>query len=279
MKNSVSPKFPSTRSPSVKQAVCAALAVWSFSLAATCAAAGVPAHTGTTNPIAEGFTVLSCCGSATAGPVNNDLGQATWSISASSTASQFGYQSGALTADQKNGILADGFSMSFTARAVRSLAPAYEPLNHVILLAVYLDNGVRRFDVDIGINAQGDTVVVLPTSIDAHGPGASIRAPGQSFTLVGSGSTYHDYVLNYNPTTQLASLSVDGNQELTGYAGHTSFVENRGLVWAAVSGGIGNFANVSVSLVPEPSTTAMSLAGLLSVLAVVSRCHSKRADA
>ena len=279
MNNSVSLKPPTYRSRSIQHRAYAALAAWSFSLVATCAGAAVPAHTGTTNPIAEGFSVLSCCGAATAGPVNNDLGQAIWSISASSTASQFGYMSGGLTADQKNGILAEGFSMSFAARAVRSLAPAYDSINHVILLGVFLDNGVRRFEVDLGVNAQGDTVVVLPTSIDAFGPGASIRSPGQSFTLVGSGSTYHDYLLNYNPTTQLASLSVDGTQELTGYAGHTSFVGNRGLVWVAVSGGIGNFANVSVSLVPEPSTTAMYLAGLLSVLAVVSRHHRRRADA
>jgi hypothetical protein len=60
----------------------------------------------------------------------------------------------------------------------------------------------------------------------------------------------------------LADLFVDGVDRIQGYAGHTSFVSNGGLVWAAFSGGEGHFNFVqlssgSASAVPEPATLAL----------------------
>jgi hypothetical protein len=225
-------------------------------------------HQGSTNPLTEGFGTVSFGASSTTGPLSNDLGLAAWQISGSGQSAQFGYESGALSAAQKADIASQGFTLTFTARVVQGLAPAYDSTNHITIGGSFLDTGSKRFEVELGLNANGDTVAVLPTSIDNGGPGESIRAPGQSFTLTGSGSSYHTYSLVYNPTTQTADLFVDGVDRLQGYAGHTSFVGNVGLVWSAFSGGQGNFNFVEVSstgvtAVPEPaSLTLLALGGL-----------------
>jgi len=225
----------------------------------------IAVHSGSSDPTTEGFIVAACCGSSTVGPISNDLGLNVWSITGLSTASQYGYQSGGLSSEQQAEVESGGFVMTFTARAVQGLAPPYDSVNYITILGADLDNGQRRFEVDLGLDSNGDTVVVLPTSIDSQGPGSTIRSPGPSYTLAGSGSSYHTYQLAYDPTTQLSALSVDGVERLTGYAGHTSFVGNRGLVWASWSGGVGNFAGVDLILgpptVPGVPTDLLATAG------------------
>ena len=223
-------------------------------------------HSGTTDPLTEGFTTVSFGASSTAGPISNDLGKPAWSIAGSAQSSQFGYASGALTATQQAEIAATGFVLTMVARVVQGLAPPYDSINHVVIGGADLDTGVKRFEVDLGLNSSGNTVAVLPTSIDNGGPGFSIEAPGPSFTL--SGNDWHTYQLVYNPTTQLADLFIDGVDRIQGYAGHTSFVANRGLVWGAFSGGRGDFNLVeaetgTLSTVPEPSTMFLGGVGAL----------------
>jgi PEP-CTERM motif len=216
------------------------------------------------NPQTQGFTTATIVGSPTFGPIANDQGHPAWAIAGFTQNSQFGYLSGALTALQKADVANQGFDLTLTARVLQGLAPAYDSTNHITLAAAVLDNGIKRFEIDLGVNGNGDTVAVLPTSIDSGGPGGSIRSPGQSFTLTGSGSTYHTYDLIYNPTTQLADLYVDGIDRIQGYAGHTSFVGDRGLEFAAFSGGEGNFNLVQVSSlrsVPEPASLTMFVLG------------------
>jgi hypothetical protein len=223
-------------------------------------------HSGTTDPLTEGFTTVTFGASSTVGPISNDLGKPAWSIAGSAQSSQFGYETGAMTATQKAEITATGFVLTMVARVVQGLAPAYDSINHVVIGGAYLATSVTRYEVELGLNSSGDTVAVLPTSIDNGGPGSSIRAPGPSYTL--SGNDWHTYQLVYNPTTQLADLFIDGVDRIQGYAGHTSFAFDQGLVWSANSGGRGDFNLVeaetgSLATVPEPSTMILGVAGAL----------------
>jgi hypothetical protein len=237
-------------------------------------------HSGSTNPSTEGFTTVTFGASSTVAPLSNDQGLPAWSIAGTAQVAQFAYESPAPTASQLAAIASQGFTMTMTDRVIQGLAPAYSSPNFVVIAGEDFTFNGKRWEMDLGLNASGDTVVVLPNSIDNGGPGGSIRAPGASFTLVGSGSSYHTYQLIYNPTTMLASLFVDGVDRIDGYSGHTSFTNpNVGLVWGAFSGGQGNFNLASLqtglpSSVPEPASLVMLSLGLaaLAGLAWYRRC-------
>lgn len=228
-------------------------------------AAFVISHVGSTDPTFEGFTPTSFAAPSAVGPLLNDLGHPAWMITGSAQSSQYAYYSGALTATQRADIASYGFVLTMNARVLRGLAPAYDSTSHVTIADAFVDTGAKRLEIDLGIDVNGDTVVALPTSIDNSGPGGSIQSPGQSFTLIGSGSTYHTYQLIFDPLTQLADLSVDGIVRLQGYGGHTTHVGDLGLVWHAFSGGQGNFNFVQVVSVPEPVTIAMLSIGIAGI--------------
>jgi hypothetical protein len=196
--------------------------------------------------------------------------------------SQYGYASAAPTAAQLAQIASTGFTMTMIDRAVQGLAPAYDSSNHVIIASEDFSYNGKRWSMFLGLNASGDTVVVLPDSTNTSGPGGSVGAPGASYTLAGSGSSYHNYQLRYNPTTNSASLFVDGVDRIDGYTGETNFVNPTiGLAWGANSGGQGNFnlaeLQTSVASVPEPSSLALialmgSLAGVVHAKRRLRRC-------
>jgi hypothetical protein len=229
-------------------------------------------HQGSTDPATEGFSTSTFGAPSTEGPLSNDQGLPAWFIAGTGQSAQFAYVSPMLTPAQQAAITTQGFVMTMTARVLQGMAPAYDSTNHVVIGGMDFTFAGKRWEVDLGLNASGDTVAVLPTSIDNGGPGLSIRAPGPNFTLVGSGSSYHTYQLAYNPTTQLADLFVDGVDRIQNYGGHTSFENpNVGLVWGAFSGGQGNFNLASlqtgqIAAVPEPSP--LFLGGLTALLAL-----------
>lgn len=214
-------------------------------------------HAGSIDPLTEGFTPTRFGTASTGGPLNNDLGRAAWSVSSLTTDSQFGYSSGALSLSQIAATLNQGFVLTFTARVLPGQVPAlaYDAVNHITIANAMFATDTRRYEVDLGLDSVGDTVVVLPTSIDNQGPGSTVRAPGSSFTLTGSGSSYHTYQLVYNPATQLSNLWVDGVVRIQNYAGHTTYISNSGLEFGSFSGGQGNFSFVELaSPVPAQST-------------------------
>jgi hypothetical protein len=90
----------------------------------------------------------------------------------------------------------------------------------------------NRFDMHFSRDVNGDTVVTLGVNLSP--------LTGPSYTLVGSGSTYHLYELVFNPATQTADLLVDGVTRLTGYAGTTQFQSDFGLL---IGSGFFNGAN------------------------------------
>jgi hypothetical protein len=229
-------------------------------------------HTGSTDPAAEGFTTGTFGAPSTFGPISNDQGVPAWSIAGTGQSSQFGYLSSAPTAMELATITSQGFTMTMTARVILGLAPIYDSTNFVVIAGTDFTFNGKRWEMDLGLNANGDTVVVVPNSINNTGPGESIQAPGASYTLVGSGSSYHTYQLLYNPTTMDASLFVDGIDRIDGYTGGTTFLNpGIGLIWNAFSGGQGNFnlAELQTGMltsVAEPSSLALagtaSMAGL-----------------
>jgi hypothetical protein len=220
----------------------------------------VIAHTGANDPTTEGFTFFSF-GPTVTGPIPNDMGNPAWSIAATTLSSQFTYQSG-LTAQQSNDIDSHGFVLTFEARAVTGLL--FDPVGGATVAAAGVWTATRRFDVALGLDANGDTAVVLPTSIDINIFDV-VTTPGPSYTLTGSGSTYHTYQLVYDPITALADLYVDGVLRLQDYGGHTDFLfPDGGLAWSAYSLGQANFSFVELASIPEPA--AFLLVGLIALL-------------
>lgn len=226
-------------------------------------------HAGSNNPLSEGFTTITFLASVSTNPVVGDQGHDAWELNALTTATQYSYVSGAFTAAEKASIAANGFNLSFSERILQGpAASVYSPSTPYVLSAVGIDTGTRRYQVFLGLNANGDTVAVLPTSINNVGAGSRIQAPGASYTLSGLDNGYHDYILKYFPETQTASLFVDGQLRLSNYSGYNNFISNHGLGFSAFSAGTARFANVSLvlSAVPEPSTNFLMFAGLSSLL-------------
>jgi hypothetical protein len=231
-----------------------AVALVLTSLAAPAWAQVIAQHQGLLNPTTEGFGVGSSGTPSTVGPVTNDLGLNAWSIAGPAPNSVGFYNSGALTAQQQAAVASFGFTLTVTDRMVTG--PVFSP-NSVASPFAELEIGTKRYDIDLGLTAAGDTVVVLPDSITQNGNG-TFSSVGSSVTIPGNG--YHTYQLVFNPTTQLADLFVDGVDRIQNYAGHTSFALNRGLVFGDVSGGTGNF-NLVQLLVPVPEPTGLALLG------------------
>jgi PEP-CTERM motif len=224
----------------------------------------IAAHRGSTDPTTEGFTGVASVGSSTTGPLTNDQGLPAWFVAGTTQASQYDYRAPGLTGSQQAEIASDGFTLTMVARVLQNgLAPAYTTSDPVTMGGATVNYAGVRWEVDLGINSMGDTVVVLANTIDAGGPGSSIRSFGASYTLTGSGSTYQTYQLYYNPITKVADLSVDGIVRLTGYTGNTSFYFDSALAWGAFSGGQGNFNDVQVQTgsVPEPGSLTLLVLG------------------
>ena len=122
----------------------------------------ITSHQGATDPLTEGFSVAIVNSLSTTGPLPNCLDLPAWMITGSAQNSQLWYRSGALTPAQQADIASQGFALTLVARAVQGQAPAYDVIDNVVILGAALDTGARRFEIQLGLNANGDTVVVLP---------------------------------------------------------------------------------------------------------------------
>lgn len=186
-------------------------------------------------------------------PIADDLGYPAWSIAGLDFSSQFGYQSGPLSATQKTDINNEGFTLTLRVRPLQGNAPAYDAGSNTVIGGVILDIGSRRYDFVLGINSNGNTVAVLLTSLDGFGPGDSVRGFGPNYTL--NDADYHTYDLVFDPDTQSASLLIDGVERISGYTGHSQFLNDRGLAFVAASGGGMNFNLVRLTSPAASSTT------------------------
>ena len=233
-------------------------------------------YQGATDPTTEGFAVVTILAPSTVGPLASDLGLPAWRITGSAQSSQYDYEAPGLTSSQQTDIASQGFTETLVARVLQNgLAPAYSSADPATIGGSWVGYAGVRWSIILGLNSNGDTVVVLSTTADNGGPGESIRSFGPSYTLTGSGSTYHTYQLEYNPVTHLADLSVDGTVVLTNYSGDTSFYGNSALTFGAASGGQANFNSVVVQTglasVPEPSGFVLTAIGIVGLIGMARR--------
>jgi hypothetical protein len=75
--------------------------------------------------------------------------------------SQYGYHSGALSAEQRADFASNGAVLSFEARVLQGLAPTFDLVNHVFIAGATLDTGFTRFELLLGLDDKGDTVAGL----------------------------------------------------------------------------------------------------------------------
>ncbi len=226
----------------IKQIALIFLAFFSVALQTTPAAAAFSIeYQAPADPTTQGFSAFVSVPPAPQvfGPIANDLGYPAWSISGLGLSSQFGYLSGALTAAQRADINSQGFTLTLRGRVLQGNAPAFDAGYNTVIGWALLDTGSRRYDLVLGVNSSGNTVAVLVTYYDAAGPGGSTRGYGPTYALNDAG--YHTYDLVFNPQTQSASLFIDGVERLSGYTGHTNYLNDYGLIFGATSGGGMNF--------------------------------------
>jgi hypothetical protein len=217
-------------------------------------------HTGSTDPITEGFGLWANLGSSTLEPVRNDGGYEAWAITGLTPFQQYAYFSEPLNPSQQSDIENQGFVLTVVERVLQGIAPDYSPSNPAMISVVAVSTGSQRFDIDLGIDSNGDTVVVLADN--AYYSGNSVVTPGASFTLMGSGGSYHAYQLVYDPKTQLADLFVDGIERTQNYAGFDW--PTNPLYSLYISGANGsqvNFSSVQFTSSPIPLSGAVWLFG------------------
>lgn len=247
----------------------------------TMASAFSAMHVGNSNPTSEGFSPVTFVSpGGTASAVTNDLGVNSWQLGAPSTVTQFLYASGTFTPAEKLAITTEGFTVSFEARVLQGAATTiYSAATPYVIGAAGIDTGARRYQVFLGLDANGDTVVVLPSSINNNGVGNRVVAPGASFTLTGQGNGYHKYDLAFSSITQQASLYVDGALTASGYSGFNNILNNNGLSFSVFSAGVSRFSSVSlnISAVPEPTTESLFVLGLIALVYARRRNYMSRA--
>ena len=208
------------------------------------------AHNGTADPLTENFGEQYFVGSGPVGPVTSDQGRPAWESTDTTIFDQLEYiDQRPLSSSQVAEIASRGFTETLVARVTRNndLAPAWDQSSVAIggssTDVLYQLDGGPRFDIDLAINSNGDTVVVLPTTI-GFGPGGSVVETGPTVALTDSG--YHTYQLYYNPATSSANLYIDGHLALSGYTGETAFLGYSRLYWGTGGGGQGFYSLVEL---------------------------------
>src|SRR5262249_13305764 len=210
------------------QSIAAAMAI-ALGLAWEAKASVIIIHQGDTDPTTENFGLWPFNGGITTSPLANDLGLAAWQISnTGSTNEQAFYNQlggtgpfdpggSGLTQSEINAINSQGFTMSLQARIVQG--PAYDPSGTGLFsvdITVAGFNG-NRYDIELGSDGNGNTLVILPSSTSFDGTHFSSTPFGSPLTL--TGNDYHLYQLSYDPTTGQAALFVDGVERVSDYLG------------------------------------------------------------
>jgi hypothetical protein len=232
-------------------------------------------HQGATDPTTEGFSLWPFNGGISTSALSNDMGLPAWSITSTPPGSQqAAYNFPALSA---SALLSQGFTMSLEARAV-SGAVYSTPTNQPIAAAI-VGLATVRFDLELGLDANGNTIAILANTVGLNGDG-SFNLPGASVTVPGNG--YHLYQLAYNPASHTADLFIDGVDRIQGYQGHSEGNLFTGFYFGALDHGTANFnlarleTGIDVGAVPEPSTMTLGGVGALLWLGYAFRRRTAR---
>jgi hypothetical protein len=198
-------------------------------------------HVGANNPTDEGFTLDTSGAGGTASAIPNDGGVTAWStqVGAGGTLWYDGQLSSTALA-QSDWIL------SVNMRVLQS-GPSFENSFVQVRTSDYI------YSLWFATQADGDPLVR-----------AGAFASGPVFVLDGAGAGYHDFQLRYSHDAGNAELWVDGVMRLSGItsSGQSGIsVLQWGDGQAGPSGAYWN--SVSFQVVPEPSSLALLLLGLL----------------
>lgn len=188
-------------------------------------------HLGANDPTSEGFTLNN---NGSVGPIIGDLGMNAWVTETTNHGGPVFYQQ-TLTSQQQTALAGANWDLSVTLRVLQS------PLAGDT--SVQLDTGSMAYGLFFSVNASGDPVV---------GP----------YTLTGAGSTYNNYQLIYDASTEMASLLVNNVDEINNITG-TAYTYPAQLTWGENQGGPfqANWNLVSLSITPEPSTASLIFLG------------------
>ena len=214
-------------------------------------------HQGDTDPATENFGLWPFNGEMATAPLADDNGQAAWQIANSGSSDQqalysqkggtgpFYPDGSGLTQQQIDDINGRGFIMSLRARIVQG--PTYDRNGTQEVSAFVSVAGFHeflRFDIALASDGQGNTLVILPSTITFNGAFFSYTPFGSPLLL--TGMDYHLYQLSYDPVTETAGLFVDGVLQVTGYPGSRisggATANNFGLAFGSLNNATANFA-------------------------------------
>lgn len=222
--------------------------------------ATIAAHAGDTSPTTENFGLWPFNGSISVAALPHDHGHAAWQIANSGSTNEQayynllggtgGYDSGGsgLTAPQIKSINKHGFTVSLRARLVQGPIYISGGTNLFSIGATVAGFNDMRYDIDLGSDGNGNTLVILPTLTSFNNVVFTATPFGAPLLIEGTG--YHLYQLSFDPTTQLATLYVDGAEQVVGYPGSSvsggATANNYGLAFGSVNDATGNFALVKL---------------------------------
>lgn len=249
-------------------------------------------HAGSESPVNEGFGEWPFNGGLSAIALPDDAGEQAWQIANTSLTAQALYiQVGGvgpylggsgLTAAEIDDVKTDGFILTMRARVISG--PVYDESGSQQISAFISVAGFSefRFELGLGTDGSGNTIVVLAQSISPDGGGFK-HAPFGS-TIFVTGNDYHTYQLSYDPTSLEADLRIDGVVRATGYPGSGvsggAVSPNIGLFFGTVNLATANFAMAKLESgqVPEvpalgfPGTAALGAALLAVMHSVLGAC-------
>jgi hypothetical protein len=221
-----------------------------------------------------------------AGPVLNDLGTGTdsWTVkdNHSSGGGRYFYVV-PFTNPQASLALTQGWKLDACLRVVDAPDPpadfsVYFGFN--LAVSNLTTHYSKLFSMSLGSTPNGDPIVQLVDS--------SAQPNLINLELDGAGSGYHPYEFQFDPASQSADLSVDGQPLFAGYKGFTSSPSNS-LVWGtldySITGGEGtgqaNYNLVQLEIVPEPASLVLATIGVAFLILVLfqnlRRCPAGRA--
>lgn len=217
------------------------LLVMSIFVAALNSAAGqgtmITLHSGYNDPTSEGFNLGLA--STSVGPVTNDLGMNAWTTAVPTNGLYALYSEG-LSANQTALLSGQNWVLSLNLRVVGVDTSGRTWVN--------FGSGSDEFSISFGAGTNGDPFVQI-----GH----------QSYTLNGVGSTYNNYQLVYDATSDMADLYIDGVDRISDVT-HTSLLESAGALYFGSGTQAGpaqaNWNLISLN-VPEPSSAAVLLLG------------------
>jgi hypothetical protein len=219
--------------------------VLGFTSAAQALIAG---HSGAGNPNSEGFSPVYDFGAYESFDANdNGSGFAAWQLAKPVSSVQKGYEY-VLT----NSEIQEANDVGWFVRARIRVATANDAPDYSV--SVLYSNGLKRFDLVLGSDANGDPIAKLVDFFTGDGQNAT----GSTYTFTGGGSGFHVYEMQYDQLNTSVDLFIDGVERISNYLGHTVFVPSPRLDFGAFGAeGTGDGRYNEVALAPEPSALAL----------------------